>query len=146
MNHNIKNSLDNVGYDKDYGIDFDLSFSKTINKLFYFPCIIHTNIRLTQAHYLAFLGFSNNYTANGELSISFLPHPKIGFGFEYRQQNDEFDKLPLNDYSMEEDAFWDINLAVFPNDKLSMAFALCRYGNVVNQNIDFFVFNIKYDF
>jgi len=146
MNRNIGNALDTVGYAGDRGIDFDFSFSKQIKDLFYFPCIINANLRLTRGHYLGFLGFSSDYTANGELSMLIMPHPKIGLGAEVRQQNDDFDPLPLDGYTMEEDTFWDVFLTIFPTRRFSLALAFCRYGEVVNKDVNFFVCNLKYDF
>jgi hypothetical protein len=146
MNENIGNALDTVGFDNGHGVDIDFSFSKIIPEAFYFPTIINANIRLTRGHYLGFLGFSDDYTANGELSVAVLPHPKFGIGAEIRQQNDEFDPLPFTGFTMKEDAFWDVFVAWFPNKKLSLAVAVNRFGNVVDKDIDFFVFNMKYDF
>jgi len=146
MNNNIGQALSTVGYDDDKGIDLDFSFSKTIKELFYFPCMINANLRLTRGHYLGFLGFSSDYTANGELSICFMPNSKVGLGGEVRQQNDDFDPLPLSGYTMKEDAFWDVFVAFFPTQRFSLALAFCRFGNIVNKDINFFVCNLKYDF
>ena len=146
MNENIANALDTVGYENDHGVDIDLSFSKMINQLFHYPVILNANLRLTRAHYLGFLGFSDDYTVNGEISAVVLPHPKFGIGAEVRQQNDEFKPLPLSGFTMEEDAFWDVFVVWFPNKKISLAAAFNRFGNIVDKDIDFFVFNIKYDF
>ena len=146
MNQNIGNALDTVGYDDDTGIDFDISISKTIPDLFFWPCIINANLRFTKGHYLGFLGFSSEYTANGEFSACFMPCPKFAFGAEIREQNDEFDPLPMHGYSMVEEAFWDFFVTFFPNKQFSIALAFCSYGNVVNKDINFFVCNLKYDF
>jgi|LQYC01.1.fsa_nt_gi Protein of unknown function (DUF3034). len=152
MNKNIGHALDTVGYDDSHGIDIDFTFSKTINDLFNLPsiinmpCIINANLRLTRGHYLGLLGFSSAYTLNKELSLEFQPHPKFAFGYEFREQNDSFRPLPLKDCSMNENTFWDINIAFFPNDEFSLAVAFTRFGNIVNRDINFFVCNLKYDF
>jgi Protein of unknown function (DUF3034) len=138
--------LDTVGYDDDTGVDFDFSISKCIKDFFFWPCIINANLRFTRGHYLGFLGFSSEYTANGELSVCFMPNPKFAFGAEIREQNDEFDPLPMKGYSMAEEAFWDLFITFFPNKQFSIALAFCSYGNVVNKDINFFVCNLKYDF
>ncbi|MEO1924497.1 MAG: DUF3034 family protein, partial [Gammaproteobacteria bacterium] len=108
MNENIGKALDTVGYKDDFGIDLDFSISKTNIDLLGFPVVFHGNARLTRAHYLGLLGFSEDYTINAEASIAFLPLPYFGFGAEIRQQNDQFDALPFNGFSMDEDAFWDV--------------------------------------
>ena len=146
MNRNIGNALDTVGYDDDTGVDFDFSISKTIPEFFYWPCIINANVRFTRGHYLGFLGFSSEYTANGEFSMCFMPTHKFIFGAEIREQNDEFDPLPMKHYSMVEEAFWDVFITLLPNKHFSIALAFCGYGNVVNKDINFFVCNLKYDF
>ena len=146
MNDNIDKGLDPVGYDDDMGVDFDFSFSKTLKDFFYFPCIINANLRLTRGYYLGLLGFGSNYTANGELSLAFLIHPKVALGVEARQQNHEMKALPLKGYSMEEDTFWDTFVTFFPNRKFSIAVAFCKFGNIVNKDVNFFVCNLKYDF
>jgi hypothetical protein len=75
-----------------------------------------------------------------------MPTPKFGFGGEIRQQNDSFGPLPLNGYSMEEKAFWDFFITFFPTRQFSIALAFCNFGNIVNEDINFFVCNLKYDF
>jgi hypothetical protein len=75
-----------------------------------------------------------------------MPTPKFVAGAEVRQQNDEFEPLPLKNFLMEEDTFWDVFIGILPNEKLSMAFAFCRHGFMADQDVNFFVFNIKYDF
>lgn len=146
MNENIGKALDTVGYKDDFGIDLDFSISKTNTDLLGFPVVFHANARLTKGHYLGLLGFSDDYTLNGEASIAFLPLPYFGFGAEVRQQNDQFAALPFNGFSMDEDAFWDVFVTWLPNKNLSMAAAFTSFGNVVDKDINYFVFNIKYDF
>ncbi len=146
MNENIGKALDTVGYKDDFGIDLDFSISKTNTDLLGFPVVFHGNARLTRGHYLGLLGFSEDYTLNGEASIAFLPLPNFGFGAEVRQQNDQFDALPFNGFTMDEDAFWDVFVTWLPNKNLSMAAAFTGFGNVVDKEINYFVFNIKYDF
>lgn len=146
MNRNVGRALDGVGYDSDHGVDIDLSASKTIAGGLPIPAMINANLRLTRAHYLGFLGFSQNYTANAEASAAFLPRPDFAFGAEIRQQNDSFGALPLPGFKMKENAFWDVFVSWFPNDKLSLAVAFTHFGNVVDENINFFVFNVKRDF
>ncbi len=150
MNKNLKGGLDKVGYYGNEGIDFDFSISKKIEKIFYFPCVINSNLRLTKGHYLGLLGFGKDYHMNGEFSAAFLPFPKRApnwaFGVEVRQQNDSFDHLPgLPGFTMRENAFWDVFIAGFWRH-ISFAIAFCRFGNVVNTESDYFVFNFKYDF
>ncbi len=146
QNRNIGHGLTKVGYDGDYGWDFDFSFSKTITEAFYYPIVINATLRLTRGHYLGLLGFSKDYTANGELSVACLPFSNLGGGIEVRQQNDEFKPLPMQGFTMHEDTFWDIFVMWLPNEKLSVTGAYTRYGNTVNKDINFFVLNLKYDF
>jgi len=146
MNDNLDEALESVGYADHKAIDFDFSFSKIIKDVVYYPLVINTTLRLTRGHYLGLLGFSSNYTANFEFSSALMLRPNFGIGAEIRQQNDEFDPLPFENFTMKEEAFWDVFLTWLPNKHFSVAIALCRYGNVVNKDIDFFVFNAKYDF
>ncbi len=146
MNDNLGGALETVGYDDNKGVDFDFSFSKTIKDVVCYPLVINANIRLTRGHYLGLLGFSDDYSANFEYSSALILRPSFAIGAEIRQQNDEFDPLPFKKFTMKEEAFWDINLTWLPNKHFSAAIALCRYGNIVNKDIDFFVFNAKYDF
>ncbi|MBV1899632.1 MAG: DUF3034 family protein [Cycloclasticus sp.] len=110
-----------------------------------YPVVFNGNIRLTKGHYLGLLGFSKSYTANAEVSIAIIPTQTFGYGFEFRQQNDSL-KPVTADLDMKEDAFWDIFISWMPNKKLSFAAAYTRFGNIVNKDVDFFVFNAKYDF
>ena len=79
MNENIGKALDTVGYKDDFGVDIDLSISKTNTGLLGFPIVFHGNLRLTRGHYVGLLGFSDDYTLNAEASMAFIPHPNFGF-------------------------------------------------------------------
>jgi hypothetical protein len=146
MNKNIGNALDSVGYDDNDALDIDFSISKTIQGVLFRPVMINGNLRLTRGHYCGFLGFSSSYTANGELSAILLLHPNFVMGAEVRQQNDELDPLPLEGYTMAEDTFWNVHAGYFPNERASFAIAFCRYGKVVNKDVNYLVLNFKYDF
>ncbi len=146
MNENIGKALNTVGYKDDFGVDLDFSISKTNTELLGFPIVLHANLRLTRGHYMGLLGFSDDYTANGEASLALIPHPHFGFGAEVRQQNDQFNALPLNGFTMDENTFWDVFVTWLPNKNFSVSAAFTRFGNVVDKDIDYFVANIKYDF
>jgi len=146
MNENLGGALTALGYDDDDAIDFDFSFSKMIKDVFYYPLVINANIRLTRGQYLGLLGFSSNYTTNYECSAALMLRPVFGIGAEFRQQNDEYDPMPLDGFTMQQEAFWDVFLTWLPNEHFSVAIAFCRFGNVVNKEINFFVLNVKHDF
>ncbi|HIG78962.1 MAG TPA: DUF3034 family protein [Cycloclasticus sp.] len=145
QNRNINHALNDLGFDDNVGIDLDFSVSNTNTSMLGYPVVFHGNIRLTKGHYLGLLGFSDNYTANAEASIAIIPTQTFGYGFEIRQQNDKF-KAISSDLDMKEDAFWDVFVTWMPNKKLSFAAAFTRFGNIVDKDVDFFVFNAKYDF
>jgi len=145
QNKNVGHALDAIGFDDNIGVDLDFSVSNTNTSLLGYPIVFNGNIRLTKGHYLGLLGFSKDYTANAEASIALIPTQTFGYGFEIRQQNDEL-KPVTADLDMKEDAFWDVFVTWMPNKKLSFAAAYTRFGNIVNKDVDFFVFNAKYDF
>jgi len=145
QNKNIGYALDALGFDDNLGVDIDFSVSNTNTSLLGYPVVFHGNIRFTKGHYLGLLGFSEDYTANAEASIAIIPTQSFGYGFEIRQQNDEF-KPVTADLDMKEDAFWDIFVTWMPNKKLSFAAAYTSFGNIVDKDVNFFVFNAKYDF
>ncbi len=146
INNNLAQVLNTIGYDDDFGVDFDFSFSKIIPNLIICPIFVHFNIRLTRAAQAGFFGFSSDYTANPEISAGVLVRPDMAVGFEYRVKPDEYGSLALPGFTCKEDDMWDINFTYFPIERLSLSVAYCGFGNAANKDIDYAVFNAKFDF
>jgi len=148
INKNLGGALSTIGYDTDHGVDFDISISKTIPKFVPYPLMIHSNIRFTKAVQTGLLGFSDDYKPNFEIGFDIIPQPNFMLGFEYRMKPDEYSSMAsvLKDFTFKEDDLWDIHFGYLFDKHLSLALAFASYGNVANQDVNYFVANIKYDF
>ncbi|MDO8784971.1 MAG: DUF3034 family protein, partial [Syntrophales bacterium] len=125
INNNLGKPLDGIGYDDNFGTDFDFSFSKTFMNLIKFPVQTHFNLRLTKGAHTGFLGFSEDYTINPEIALGVMVHPDIIIGFEYRQKPDEYKSMAtsLSGFTFKEDDFWDIFFSWMPSKRLSLSVA-----------------------
>lgn len=148
INDNLSRVLDTIGYDDDWGVDWDLSFSKIIITPVKAAVVIHSNIRFTRGAQFGLLGFSDDYEPNLELFVGLCVRPDLVFGYEFRQKPNEYGSLSyaLPGFTFTEDDMWDVNIAYFPGKKFSLAMAYCAFGNAVNKNVDYWVFNVKFDF
>ena len=126
----------------------DSEDKRMIPDLIKYPIFVHFNIRLTKAAQVGFFGFSSDYTANPEISAGICVRPDMAVGFEYRVKPDELDSLAsaLPGFTLKEDDMWDINFTYFPTEKFSLSIAYCGFGNAANKDVDYCVFNAKFDF
>ena len=148
INDNIGQALNTIGYDDDFGVDFDFSFSKIIPDLILFPIFVHLNIRLTKAAQVGFFGFSSNYTVNPEISAGISVRRDMAVGFEYRVKPDEYGSLAyaLPGFTLNEDDMWDVSFTYLPTERLSFSIAYCGFGTAANKDINYCVLNAKYVF
>lgn len=148
INNNIGNALDIAGYDDDFGIDFDFTFSKTITSLVKYPVLVHANLRLTRGAQHGLFGFSDDYTANVEIYGGVCIRPNFIIGGEYRQKPDEYSSLAyaLPGFTLEEDDAWNIHIGYLPTENLTIAIAYLSFGNAANKERNYGVVNLKYDF
>ncbi|MBI5894158.1 MAG: DUF3034 family protein [Deltaproteobacteria bacterium] len=149
-----------MGVDDDKGFDINLMATKLWNPGI--PVLTAVNLRYTQANQLGFLGFSDNWSLQPEVTLAILPEANVAVGIEYRRKPDELKSLndylkanggaasgyrALDDYTFKENDFVDFFVAYLPTPKLSITAAVANIGNVVHKETNaIWAFNIKYDF
>ncbi|MFC1684365.1 DUF3034 family protein [Pseudomonadota bacterium] len=148
------NVLEWMGVDDDDGYEVSLMATKLWKTKI--PILTAVNLRYTQANQLGFLGFSDDWSLNPEVTIAFLPEPNVAVGIEYKRKPDELksvndyigaDVHELRDYTFEESDFIDVFAVYFPTPKLSIAAGVANIGNVVHRETNaIWAFNINYDF
>jgi len=151
--------LDWMGVDDDDGFEVNLMATKLWKTKI--PILTAVNLRYTQANQLGFLGFSDDWTLNPEVTLAILPEPNVAIGIEYRHKPDELKSVndylnangvagglaQLGDYTFEESDFVDVFAVYFPTPKLSIAAGVANIGNVVHKETNaIWAFNINYDF
>lgn len=150
--------LDWMGVDDDDGFEFNLMATKLWKTEI--PILTSINLRYTQAVQLGFLGFSDHWSLNPEVTLAILPKPNLAVGVEYRQKPDELDSLndylganagarfaALEDYSFEEDAFIDFFVSYQATPKLSISGGVADIGNVFHRKTrSIWAVNLNYGF
>jgi len=148
-----------LGVDDDAGFEVNLMATKLWKTKI--PLLTAVNLRYTQANQLGFLGFSNDWSLNPEVTLAILPAANVAIGVEYKHKPDKLRSVndylnangvaggfsQLNDYTFGEDDFIDFFVAYLPTPNLTIAAGVANIGNVVHRETkSIWAFNINYDF
>lgn len=148
IDENVMGALTAIGYQNCWGVDLDVTLSKTLPDLLWWPLLVHANLRLTRAAQIGLLGFCDHYSAHLEAAASLVLRPNLLVGAEFRQKPDPYHSLSssLPGFSMREDDSWDLNIAWNPIPRLTLAAAYLCYGNAANHKRDYCVFCATWEF
>ncbi len=150
--------LKTMGVDDDDGFEVNLMATKLWKTKI--PLLTAVNLRYTQANQLGFLGFSDDWSLNPEVTLAILPAANVAVGVEFRYKPDALKSVndylningvasqsTLNDYSFKEDHFVDFFVAYLPTPNLTIAAGVANIGNVVHRETkSIWAFNVNYDF
>jgi len=91
INSRLGGALNTIGYRRENGTDFTLTFTKTIPpEVLGRPLILTAGLRESQAANLGFLGFGETYHATFEGNIVYLPLDKVAVAYEFRGKTDPY--------------------------------------------------------
>ena len=146
INKSLDNTLDSLGYDTHYGMDFTLTATKMFPKLcFGRPVILTAGIRNSRASHLGLLGFGDSCSMTVEGSVAYLPIDNLCLAYEFRQKNNPYDRLAkLIDREHNWHAF---SASWIVNDHLTVTGVYGMFGNVLNARADCSLgVQVKYEF
>jgi len=135
-----------MGYEKSNGVDYVLTFSKTIPPdTFGLPPIILTaGVRNSQASNMGLTGFGKDYSTTFECDIAVLLAENLAVGYEFRQKQDPYH--PIAPFKKEYDLHA-IRCAWIINDRLTLAGALSYMGTLTNTDVPLALgLQLKYEF
>ena len=87
-------ALSGIGYERENGVDFTLTATRTIPEVLGRPLIFTAGMRATQAAQLGFLGFGDEYHVVFEGSVAYLPFDWLVLAYEFRQKPDPYGQIP----------------------------------------------------
>ena len=91
----LAGALSGIGYERENGVDFTLTATKTIPpEVLGRPLIVTAGLRATQAAQLGLLGFGDEYRANFEGNVAYLPFDWLVLAYEFRQKPDPYGQIP----------------------------------------------------
>jgi hypothetical protein len=126
-------SFSDIGLENNQGVEFTLMASKMFPKLgFGRPLIVSAGLRETQAAWMGFLGFSDEWSTNFEGNVIWLPFDWMAVGYELRQQSDPYDQIP----GLVEDEDWlqTFSVILMPNSHFNVSLVYGLFGRVLNED------------
>lgn len=135
-----------IGYDDEDGVDFTLMASKTWqDPCLKRPLITSLGVRFTRSSQLGWLGFGDDYKANLEANIAWVPTDWLAVAYEFRQKRDQYDTIPH--LVKGEDNWHTILVAWLINDRASLAAVYGHLGDIANTTENrAFGLQFKYEF
>ena len=133
IDDDARGTLTGVGLDSQCGVDYVLTASKMFPSLLCGrPVIFTVGVRNSRASNIGYTGFAESCETTLEGDVACLITDRIAVGYEFRQKNNPYDKIPrlLGD----EDNWHAIRAAYIINDRMTIAAAwgcLGPVGNVV---------------
>jgi len=135
-----------MGFEKENGIDYVLTISKTIPaETFGLPPIILTaGVRNSQASNMGLTGFGEDRSTTFECDIAVLLSENLAVGYEFRQKEEPYHIAAP--FQREEDLHA-VRCAWIINDRLTLAGGLAYMGNIANTDVPLaFGLQLKYEF
>jgi hypothetical protein len=150
INQRLGGALSSIGYDKDSGVDFTLTATKTLPTAFFGkPLILTAGLRESEAADLGFLGFSNTYHASFEGSVAVLPFDKWLFAYEFRQHSSPYGNITINGESIigDEDNWNAFDVGYIINKHATLVAGVGIFGNLANADANSaWWLQLKYEF
>ena len=95
INQRLGGLLSTIGYERENGVDFTLTATRTIPpEVLGRPLILTAGLRASQAAQLGLLGFGDEYYATFEGSVAYLPFDWLVLAYEFRQKPDPYGQIP----------------------------------------------------
>jgi hypothetical protein len=132
INNKLGGALSDIGYDRDWGIDFTLTASKTLvgNWTLNRPLIVTGGLRLSEASNLGFLGFGDEYKPTFEGNVAYLPTDWLLVAYEFRQKANQYSDIP--GLVGQEDNWHAIDVSWIINKHATLVAGWGCLGNLVN--------------
>ena len=148
INDNLGGLLSQKGYDREYGVEFTITASKTF-LIYGHPLILSITGRATDASNLGYTGYSGKYEFSAEGNAVFGITDWLFAAFEYRQKINQYSPISAGSKQLvgEESDWWTIGLAAVVNEHLTVTAGYGHLGTVLNTRENTaWAASIKYEF
>ncbi len=145
INDILGGALESIGYEHDYGVDYTLTASKMIPKVFSRPLILSAGLRNSEAAQLGLLGFGDDRTTTFEGNAAYLPTDWLLVAYEFRQKANPYEKIPgLVD---EENNWHAVDVSWIANAHTTVVAGWGAFGNLANAKANgAWWLQLKYEF
>jgi hypothetical protein len=130
INSELGGALSKIGYRHSSGVDYTLTASKTIPKIFGRPLILSAGLRLSEASQLGYVGFGDTYHPSFEGNATYLITNWLAIAYEYRQKPQEFGRI--DNLVRPEQAWQTIGLGFVLNPHLTATVGYGHFDNVLD--------------
>ena len=146
INRQTGHTLSSIGYDRQYGVDYTLTVSKTFDKLcFGRPLLLTVGLRNSRAAQVGLLGFGGTCKTTLEGSAACLITDQLLVAYEFRQKNDPY--THVSDVIEHEKNWHAVSLTYVVNDHITVTGAWGCLGTIANSTADgSFLLQVKYEF
>ena len=148
INKNLGGLLTNIGYNRDWGVEFTATASKTF-VVYGHPLIFSITGRATDAANLGYTGYSGKYEFSAEGNVVFGITDWLFAAFEYRQKINQFDEVYAGGKELigNENDWWTVGLAAVVSPHLTLTAGYGHLGTVLNTRENTaWAASIKYEF
>ena len=146
LNQRLGGALSDIGYQRQNGVDFTLTATRTIPpEVLGRPLILTAGLRASQAAQLGLLGFGDEYHATFEGSLVFLPCDRLVLAYEFRQKPDPYGQIAglIGD----EDCWHGFTAAAILSEHATFAAGYGMFGTVANtEENGVWWLQLKYEF
>lgn len=129
LDKELGGGLTDIGIEDNKGVDFTLYATKTF-LIGTHPVCASAGLRATKAAHCGLLGFTDDYTFQGEFNVVTPICDKVWFAAEYKMKPDEYTTVP--GLIEEENDWWTIDLAYIANSHLTVAVGYGHFGWILN--------------
>lgn len=129
INSNLRGALKAIGINSNDGVDFTLYATKLVKELPR-PVLLNAGLRLTEGAQAGLLGFTDGYNPVFEGSIGVFLTDKLILASEFRQQPEEFKRIP--GLVEKQDDWFTVLLAYVVNEHLVIGGGYANFGDVLN--------------
>ena len=147
-NKNLGGLLSQIGYDRDYGVEFTITATKAF-LIYEHPLILSITGRASDASNLGYLGYSGDYEFSLEGNAVFGITDWLFFAFEYRQKRNQYSTVGVGGHTLigREGDWWTIGLAAILSKHATLTVGYGHLGTVLNtQENGAWAIATKYEF
>ncbi len=146
LDDDMSGGLEEIGIEDNAGVDFTLVATKYLKADWMpVPVIATAGVRATKAAHVGLLGFTDEYTFQGEFSLCSPITDEFWVAAEYRFKPSEYEPIP--GLVEREQDWWTIDVCYLPTSQVSIAIGYGHFGWVLNHQANrSFGIAVKFEF
>ena len=146
IDHRLGGAINGLGFERESGVDYTLTSTKTIPKIaFGRPVIATVGLRFSQAAQIGWLGFGDAYRLTWETGFACPVLDNLIVAYEYRQKKNPYSRL--GNLVGKEEGWHTVSLVWIADEHLTVAGLWGDLGNLIDDDQDaVWGLQIKYEF